>query len=293
VRCAGCGSAGSRYHEPDVRITSTWFFTAAFTLVSAAPLSACSPAAGAPSAGTPPVEAAPLPASPEPSTSIRPAASPSSSISALLELAPPPVDDRPRPQRQWDHVVARSGADCREQLAATGAKFTAIPDRLRPDAKGCGIPRGVLLSRGPSGLRYSPPVSLDCSLALALVDVERVLQEEAQLHLGSPLERVGTLGSFACRKPIGRLAKSSEGISEHSFGNAIDMMRFDPVKGAPVSVLRGYEVGVDVPKTPAGRFLRSALRRLWREGGVRVLGPDFDASHRDHFHVDAGLPRWR
>lgn len=219
-------------------------------------------------------------------------AAPNAKSGGLAELAPI-LDERPRPQRQWDHVFAAGADACREQLAATGAKFQPLPDRARPDAKGCGIPHGVLLSRGPTGIRYSPPVSLDCSLALRLVAIEKVVQEEAEAHLQSPIQRVGTLGSYACRGVIGRLAGWSDGISEHSFGNAIDIMRFDPVKGRPASILRGYEMGVDDPTTKEGRFLLAVARRLRREAGVRVLGPDFDASHRDHFHLDAGLPRWR
>ena len=298
-----------------MRFTTTWVSAVAVAL-----LAACSPGAGsspvpgmtegapaAPALQPPPVALAPWlgagapalgthapPADPSGLDAAAPATSsdPHAKSGGLADLAPI-LDERPRPQRQWDHVFAAGAEACREQLAATGAKFQPLPDRPKPDAKGCGSPHGVLLSRGPTGIRYSPPVSLDCSLALRLVEVERVVQEEAETHLESRIQRVGTLGSYACRGVIGRLAGWSDGISEHSFGNAIDIMRFDPVKGRPATILRGYEAGVDEPTTKEGRFLLAVARRLRREAGVRVLGPDFDASHRDHFHLDAGLPRWR
>ncbi|WP_437288842.1 extensin-like domain-containing protein [Sorangium sp. So ce406] len=199
----------------------------------------------------------------------------------------------PRAQRQWNHIAAAAGADCRDALKSTGARFQPIPDTQKPNKKGCGIPRGVLLTRGPTGIVYSPPLQIDCSLALRLVDIERVIQEEAEAHLGSPITRVSTLGSYACREVVGRMRKWSEGLSEHSFGNAFDIARFTPKRGRAISVLRDYVLYGNDPSTREGHFLRSVTRRLRADGAAsRVLGPDFDASHRDHLHVDCGTPRW-
>ena len=44
------------------------------------------------------------------------------------------------------------------------------------------------------------------------------------------------------------------------------------------------------PELPEGQLLRQAMSRIERELGLRVLGPDFDAEHRDHIHIDAGSP---
>ncbi|WP_434045523.1 MULTISPECIES: extensin-like domain-containing protein [Sorangium] len=199
----------------------------------------------------------------------------------------------PRAQRQWNHIAAAAGAECRDALKSTGARFQPIPDTQKPNKKGCGIPRGVLLRRGPTGVVYSPPLQIDCSLALRLVDIERVIQEEAEAHLGSPITRISTLGSYACREVVGRMRKWSEGLSEHSFGNAFDIARFTPKRGRAISVLRDYVLYGKEPSTREGHFLRSVTRRLRADGAAsRVLGPDFDASHRDHLHVDCGTPRW-
>ncbi|KYF60024.1 hypothetical protein BE08_18065, partial [Sorangium cellulosum] len=199
----------------------------------------------------------------------------------------------PRAQRQWNHIAAAAGADCRDALKSTGAKFRAMQDTQKPNKKGCGIPHGVLLTRGPTGIAYSPPLQIDCSFALRLVDIERVIQEEAEAHLGSPITRISTLGSYACREVVGRMRRWSEGLSEHSFGNAFDIARFTPKRGRAISVLRDYVLHGDEPSTREGHFLRGVTRRLRADGAAsRVLGPDFDASHRDHLHVDCGTPRW-
>jgi len=189
-------------------------------------------------------------------------------------------------KRQWENLSSVDGAQCREELKKTGAVFRALRDRDKPDQNGCGIPHGVILTKGPTGIAYSGPLMIDCSLALALPAVEKVIQEEAVRHLGEPITRITTLGSYSCRSVRGW----RERISQHAIGNAMDMAAFSTKGGAKASVMRDYQVGVESPPTPRGRFLRAIYGRLWSEGGVtRVLGPEWDAAHRDHFHLDRGL----
>jgi hypothetical protein len=245
--------------------------------------------------------------SPPPEAAIESAAEPVSSalepIADPVVLAEPPriasstpeaaSDDRPRPQRQWDHISARSTESCRARLEELGAKFQPLPEVTKPNARGCGIPQGIVLTQGPTGIRYSPAVSVDCSFALVLSEVERIIQEEAQTHLGSPIVRITHLGSYTCRGVVGRLRGWSGGISEHSFGNALDLATLQPKKGVIASVLHHYEPGVPEPRTKQGVFLRALRKRIRNELSIRALGPDFDASHRDHYHLDAGSPIWR
>jgi len=193
-------------------------------------------------------------------------------------------------KRQWENLSSVDGAQCREELKKTGAVFRALRDREKPDQNGCGIPHGVILTKGPTGITYSGPLMIDCSLALALPSIEKVIQEEAQRHLGEPITRITTLGSYSCRSVRGW----RERISQHALGNALDMAAFSTKNGSKASVMRDYEMGVEAPATPRGRFLRAIYRRLWSEGGVtRVLGPEWDAAHRDHFHLDRGIRFWQ
>jgi hypothetical protein len=193
-------------------------------------------------------------------------------------------------KRQWENLSSVDGAQCREELKKTGAVFRALRDREKPDQNGCGIPHGVILTKGPTGITYAGPLMIDCSLALALPAIEKVIQEEAVKHLGEPITRITTLGSYSCRSVRGW----RERISQHALGNALDMAAFSTKAGSKASVMRDYEIGVEAPSTPRGRFLRAIYRRLWSEGGVtRVLGPEWDAAHRDHFHLDRGIRFWQ
>ncbi|UQA62701.1 extensin family protein [Polyangium aurulentum] len=193
-------------------------------------------------------------------------------------------------QAQWENLAQEDGAVCREALKTAGIKFTPLADRKAPDTKGCGIPHGVMVSHGPTGIRYSPPLVVDCSLAATLPKVEAILQEEAERHLGAPIARVGNLGTYSCRSVRGWAQR----ISQHALGNAMDFSTFHPKRGRAVTVMRDYVRGGEDTEKPEERFLRAIYRRLWSESGLtRVLGPDWDAAHRDHLHLDRGRRGWR
>src|SRR4030095_16331856 len=99
-------------------------------------------------------------------------------LSWASSLSSKEEEARRRPERQWQWIREATDDTCRERLAETEARFFALKDRERPDAKGCGMPRGVVLRQGPTGVRYSPPIQIDCSFALRLGEIERAIQEE-------------------------------------------------------------------------------------------------------------------
>src|SRR5688572_22304976 len=72
------------------------------------------------------------------------------------------------PGPQWQHLSGKAdGAACRAALRDAGVRFRALPDRDAPDRRGCGVPHGVVVTRGPSGVSYGA-LTIDCSLALEL-----------------------------------------------------------------------------------------------------------------------------
>jgi hypothetical protein len=193
--------------------------------------------------------------------------------------------------RQWQHLSGKAdGAACRAALHKAGVRFRALPDQGAPDQQGCGVPHGVVVTRGPTGVSYGA-LLIDCSLALELVRAERALQAEAKATFGKPLARVETLGSYHCRPKRGGPSSPDAPLSEHAFGNAVDLAAFVG-PGWRASVARDYRPELSEPTTREGKFLRRVQARLRRDTSLtRVLGPDFNAEHRDHFHLDAG-PRW-
>jgi hypothetical protein len=187
-----------------------------------------------------------------------------------------------RARLQWQNA-AQGGPACRASLRRDGVAFSPLPDRAAPGADRCGIPHGVTIARGPTGAVYQPPLTITCSLARLLPELERVLQDEARAQLATRVVRVQTFGSYSCREMRGWRST----MSEHAFGNAIDIAAFATADGRTITVERDFRRA-----GPAGGFLHRLQDRLRAETLLSyVLGPDHDAAHHNHFHVDRGV-RW-
>lgn len=170
--------------------------------------------------------------------------------------------------------LAADPTACFAALDAAGVAATPLPDASAgPD---CPL-RGT--TRLPGRFDPARPV-LTCPMAAAWTLYERqVLAPAAQAHFGTGIARIRHLGTLACRDVRGGTRRS-----QHATANAIDLAVLRLEDGREVSVRRDW--GRD---TPAGALLRDA-----RDGACRifaaVLGPDRDAAHADHFHLDLG--RW-
>jgi hypothetical protein len=199
----------------------------------------------------------------------------------VAEAEPPLLD-------AWSLAARESGDACRKDLETAGFKFRALGDKVQPDKSGCGIPHPVLVLRGPTGIAYDPPITVDCTLARALGAVERIVQEEATTYLRFSIVRIGNLGGYACRP---RNFRKGASLSAHAFGCAVDVSSFHPAKGTAAIVDRDY----GEPKRPSAaqedrrRFLHAVFRRLRHEADLTyAVGPDFNAIHKNHFHLDRG-----
>jgi hypothetical protein len=175
--------------------------------------------------------------------------------------------------------AADDDALCLAVLDQAEMRFEPVADR--ETGPGCGYDNAVLISR----TRYSvgDAFTLSCRSALALALWERhIVEPAAQRHYGAAVARLEHFGSYACRNVYGR----KEGrISRHATADALDVAGFVLEGGRRISVAR------DWGSTDAqGAFLREV-----HEGACRVfdsvLGPEYNAAHRDHFHLDRG--GWR
>ncbi len=101
------------------------------------------------------------------------------------------------------------------------------------------------------------------------------------------MTRVQQGGTYNCRK----MARFDL-ISEHSYGNAIDVRSFILADGRSVSVEKHFGRLDSPPATDRAHFLRGLGEEAFDRGIVSVsLGPHWDALHRDHFHFD--MARYR
>ncbi|SFG78405.1 extensin family protein [Pseudomonas sp. NFACC45] len=168
---------------------------------------------------------------------------------------------------------------CDQALATSGLRATRQADSS-PQAS-CPLSNVLRVQGGEVALSSSFLAS--CPLAVAFALFERhALQPAALATYGQKVARVDHLGSFACRNLYGR---ESGARSQHATASALDIAGFRLADGRSVSVLK------DWPKDNThAQFLRQV-----RDGACDVfnvvLSPDYNAAHRNHFHLDVG-PWW-
>ncbi|WP_232315052.1 extensin-like domain-containing protein [Oceanibaculum pacificum] len=181
--------------------------------------------------------------------------------------------------RSQINSLAADPPSCLAALDRAEIDYRSVPDRPVNDA-GCGLANGVTIRQ--SQIAYNNGVTATCPLVAALYWYERDLQAAAAQHLGSEIARIEHVGIYACRNVYGR---SQGRISQHATANAIDIAGFRLKNGRTVSVLEDW--GTD---TPEAAFLTAARDRACRYFNT-VLGPDYNAAHANHFHLDQGKSR--
>jgi hypothetical protein len=175
--------------------------------------------------------------------------------------------------------AARTGEDpaaCREVLQQGGVEFAEVAPR---ESGFCAVHDALQMEAGMAPLqpREAP---MTCKQALAVSIWERqVVQEAAFATFGEAVVRIDHYGTYSCRRMYG---KEDAPVSEHASANALDVAAFRLADGTVISVANDWS-----DTGPKGQFLRRV-----RDGACKVflttLGPDYNAAHRDHFHLDMG-----
>jgi hypothetical protein len=95
--------------------------------------------------------------------------------------------------------------------------------------------------------------------------------------LGAPVVELKVAASYSCRPMNGAHGAR---LSEHGHANAVDISGFVLADGRIVQVKGGWW----------GAWAERAFLREVHGGACNifttVLGPSYDANHRDHFHLD-------
>ena len=124
--------------------------------------------------------------------------------------------------------------------------------------------------------------TLDCPMIAALDEwVAKVVQPVAQARFGQSVAQIDTMGTYSCR---GMNGQAGAKISEHAFGNALDVGGFRLTDGRRITVVHDWTRGDD--QTQA--FLRDVHAGAC-ESFTTVLGPGSNAFHYNHIHVDLAM----
>ncbi len=173
--------------------------------------------------------------------------------------------------------AADNSERCFAALATGDVTYRRMEDFVQSPQ--CGIANRVSLSGvGQAGMA---PVETQCSIALRMAMWEaHDLRPAAEEILGLSLARIDHLSSYNCRE-IRTPGGSGGRMSTHATAEAIDISAFRFAGGDRIRLIDGWAGdGADA------QFLRAA-----RDGACRwfqtTLGPDFNALHADHFHLQS------
>ena len=162
---------------------------------------------------------------------------------------------------------------CRERLKTLGVEFEEHKAESNPEI-GCSIPYPIVLKSLGKSVAIGSGTELNCQMAEAAARFAAdVIQPAAKAEFGADLKSIGQASAFVCRPRHG-----TRKLSEHAFGNALDIASFTLSDGKKI------EVSASPPEKDA-KFL-NAVRKAACGPFKTVLGPGSDADHALHFHLD-------
>ena len=167
-------------------------------------------------------------------------------------------------------------------IASGHLKASSFVEPLREiDGPGiCGLTHPFKVSALFDGaIPFDKPLVMDCSMTPALEAwLGQSVQPIAMARLGSPIASVQVFGAYSCRS-VDNIAGAQ--LSEHAFGNAVDIAGFKLADGREISIVRDWKKS----DTQESAFLREAHAAACQHF-TTVLGPGADVFHYNHFHLD-------
>ena len=144
----------------------------------------------------------------------------------------------------------------------------------------CGMTRPLKVSALEDGqVGLDKRLTVDCPMIAALQAwLNEIVEPDAQARFGEKVATVDVFGAYSCRsidnQPGARL-------SEHAFGNAVDVAGFTLADGRKIAFLSDWKQD----GTQAAAFLRETHAGACQYF-TTVLGPGSDVFHYNHIHLD-------
>jgi hypothetical protein len=154
------------------------------------------------------------------------------------------------------------------------------PDRGAANDRGaCGIDRPLKVSAMEQGtVTIGPVATLGCPMTAAVDGwLSEAVQPAALAWFGMPITDLKQISAYSCRP---RNNEAGERLSEHAFGNAIDVAGFRLADGRTITVKHDWSLGDDATRSFLREIFAAACERF-----KTVLGPGVKY-HGDHFHLD-------
>ncbi|GLK70388.1 extensin family protein [Ancylobacter dichloromethanicus] len=154
-----------------------------------------------------------------------------------------------------------------------------VPDRAINGAGTCGMDHAFRITAFSEGsVEVAPRATLACPMTSAVDQwMTQDVQPAAMAWFGQPVVKVKQMSSYSCRRMNGAATGK---ISEHAFGNGLDIGGFVLADGREISVKKDWKGSAD-----ARGFLRTVQADACERFTV-VLAPGSNVYHYDHIHID-------
>ncbi|MEM9725901.1 MAG: extensin family protein [Pseudomonadota bacterium] len=182
--------------------------------------------------------------------------------------------------------VKRAEFDVAELDIDPAAEMLCGDQRLRgrrlaafDEGGGCALTAPVAVAE-IAGVTISPVAVTECPLALVAANwIEGELTPLAEKALGAPVAKITHVSAYVCKT---RNSVPGARLSFHATGEALDIAAVTLDDGRRTSVSEDWDAAEafwpDVWRTACGPF-------------GTVLGPEADAQHADHLHLDIAKRR--
>lgn len=147
----------------------------------------------------------------------------------------------------------------------------------------CGLTRPFKVSALQDGaVLVNSTSTLDCPMIASLdAWLREVVQPTALARFAQQVAEIETMGAYSCRAMNNQPGAR---ISEHAFGNALDIGGFRLADGSEISILRDWTKGDDQTRAFLQDIHAGACGYF-----TTVLGPGANVFHYNHIHVDLAM----
>jgi hypothetical protein len=186
----------------------------------------------------------------------------------------------PKPQRPAWRTHAENSCVAEKRVRATA--YAQIANEI--DGPGiCGLTKPFKVTALQDGaVVFNSTATLDCSMVAELdAWLADVVQPAAQARFGQNVAQINSMGSYSCR---GMNGQRGAPLSEHSFGNALDIGGFVLADSREISIVRDWTRGDEQTRA----FLQDVHGGSCQHFST-VLSPGSNMFHYNHIHLDLAL----
>jgi hypothetical protein len=236
------------------------------------------PSSGVSSQQLPPLQprASQYPSQPYPQQSYPQQAYPPPSaiqVGQPLSLNPPGL-----PPPEDDEDLAVPGGPPHPYYGGPAAPYTPAPPSAAQPVQPLGPARAPLVTGSAGPVEVKPAATLACPIVSMLDQwITAAVQPAALKWFRQPVVEIKQISAYSCR---GMNGNPNAHISEHAFGNALDIAEFTLADGHKVSVQYGWN------GTPEEQGFLHDVQAAACEDFTTVLAPGANVYHYNHIHVD-------